>query len=155
VTKASHADQVKEIKKFFDRSTEVFTEKDSKYTPNKGTYTVSQHVAHVAQAIDWFIDGAFRKEGFDANFERMNSDIQKVSSLKKARAWMDKACNRAMKVLGSKSSAEMKKPIQGAIMKGEPRWAIMTAMNDHCAHHRGALTVYARLLGRVPPMPYM
>jgi uncharacterized damage-inducible protein DinB len=25
---------------------------------------------------------------------------------------------------------------------------------EHTAHHRGALTVYSRLLGKVPPMPY-
>jgi hypothetical protein len=25
---------------------------------------------------------------------------------------------------------------------------------DHTAHHRGALTVYSRLLGKVPKMPY-
>ncbi len=36
-----------------------------------------------------------------------------------------------------------------------PRFAIFSAITDHTAHHRGALTVYARLKGIVPPMPYM
>jgi uncharacterized damage-inducible protein DinB len=27
-------------------------------------------------------------------------------------------------------------------------------MVEHTAHHRGALTVYSRLLGKVPLMPY-
>jgi uncharacterized damage-inducible protein DinB len=27
-------------------------------------------------------------------------------------------------------------------------------MVEHTAHHRGALTVYSRKLGKVPPMPY-
>jgi uncharacterized damage-inducible protein DinB len=49
----------------------------------------------------------------------------------------------------------MKKPITGALMAGEPRTEMLVAFNDHFAHHRGALSVYARLLGRVPPMPYM
>jgi uncharacterized damage-inducible protein DinB len=40
-------------------------------------------------------------------------------------------------------------------MGGLPRYAIVSALTDHTAHHRGALTVYARLLGLVPPMPYM
>jgi uncharacterized damage-inducible protein DinB len=40
-------------------------------------------------------------------------------------------------------------------MGGVPRFAITNALTDHTAHHRGALTVYARLLGLVPPMPYM
>jgi uncharacterized damage-inducible protein DinB len=33
--------------------------------------------------------------------------------------------------------------------------AIFRAITDHTAHHRGALTVYARTQGIVPPMPYM
>jgi uncharacterized damage-inducible protein DinB len=41
------------------------------------------------------------------------------------------------------------------VMGGAPRIAIVGAIADHTAHHRGALTVYARLLGVVPPMPYM
>ena len=43
----------------------------------------------------------------------------------------------------------------GPIMGGDPRFVIFGALTDHTAHHRGALTVYARLLGKVPPMPYM
>ena len=43
----------------------------------------------------------------------------------------------------------------GPIMGGQPRLAIFGALTDHSAHHRGALTVYSRLLGKVPPMPYM
>jgi uncharacterized damage-inducible protein DinB len=39
-------------------------------------------------------------------------------------------------------------------MGGVPRMAIFGAITDHTAHHRGALTVYARLAGAVPPMPY-
>ena len=33
--------------------------------------------------------------------------------------------------------------------------AIFSGITDHTAHHRGALTVYARVQGIVPPMPYM
>ena len=43
----------------------------------------------------------------------------------------------------------------GPIMGGLPRLAVFGALTDHTAHHRGALSVYARLLGKVPPMPYM
>ena len=32
---------------------------------------------------------------------------------------------------------------------------VVSAITDHTAHHRGALTVYARVSGLVPPMPYM
>ena len=155
MSKTGFAEEVKSLKQFFDKSTKVFGEKDSAFAPKKGVYTVAQHVAHIAQAIDWFIVGAFRKEGFEVDFQKMDREVRKVTSLKKARAWMNKACTKAMKVLSSNSAAEMKKPITGPLMTGEPRSAIMVAMTDHTAHHRGALTVYARLLDRVPPMPYM
>jgi uncharacterized damage-inducible protein DinB len=147
--------EVKSLKQFFDKSTGVFLEKDSGFAPKDGMFTVAQHVAHAAQAIDWFIVGAFRKEGFDTDFPRMEQEVRNAKSLKKARAWMDDACKRAMAVLKTKSPADMKKKITGALMTGEPRSAIMPAMTDHTAHHRGALTIYARLLGRVPPMPYV
>jgi uncharacterized damage-inducible protein DinB len=40
-------------------------------------------------------------------------------------------------------------------MGGLPKKSIFGGITDHTAHHRGALTVYARLKGIVPPMPYM
>jgi len=39
-------------------------------------------------------------------------------------------------------------------MGGRPLFEIIGAMVEHTAHHRGALAVYTRLLGKVPPMPY-
>ena len=42
----------------------------------------------------------------------------------------------------------------GPIMGGVPREAFVNGLADHTAHHRGALTVYSRLLGKVPDMPY-
>ena len=30
--------------------------------------TVAQQVAHAAQTLDWFVEGAARPEGFDLNF---------------------------------------------------------------------------------------
>jgi uncharacterized damage-inducible protein DinB len=42
----------------------------------------------------------------------------------------------------------------GPVLGGAPRSAILAAMGDHTAHHRGALTVYARLRGKTPAMPY-
>jgi len=44
---------------------------------------------------------------------------------------------------------------EGPVLGGAPRIAIVSGITDHTAHHRGALTVYARLSGKVPPMPYM
>ena len=44
---------------------------------------------------------------------------------------------------------------EGPVMGGAPRLAIVNAITDHTAHHRGTLTVYSRLRGHTPAMPYM
>ncbi len=49
---------------YFDRSTAALTEEDATFTPTEGTFTAAQQVAHAAQTIDWFVDGAFLPDGF-------------------------------------------------------------------------------------------
>lgn len=148
--------QLKETKTYFDRSTRCLTEEDSAFAPAQGTWTVAQQVAHAAQTVDWFVEGAFRPEGFDMDWDKLTDQINRVTSLTAARAWLDAAFSRAAQVIGSRSAEELAQPLppQG-IMDGAPRGAIVGALVDHTAHHRGALTVYTRLLGRVPAMPYM
>jgi len=141
---------------FFNRSTRELTETLSGYAPAPGMMTVAQMVAHVAQTIDWFVEGAFRPEGFDMDFEAAMKATNAVESLADARAWFEKAVASATSTLGEKSDAELLEPLPaGPIMGGLPRMAILGAITDHTAHHRGALTVYARLNQIVPPMPYM
>ena len=84
----------------------------------------------------------------------MKREILKVKSLKAARGWMKRACAKFVRVLRPKSDEEMDAPMPGPPAPGAPRTWILSSMRDHAAHHRGALTVYARLLGRVSPAPY-
>jgi len=148
--------ELRSIKDFFDRSTRCLTEEDSSFAPVEGTWTVAQHVAHAAQTVDWFVEGAFRPEGFDTDWEKLGAEVARVKSLAEARAWMDAAIARAIEFLGARTPEELAQPLpEGEIMGGAPRFAIVSAISDHTAHHRGALTVYARLRGHVPAMPYM
>lgn len=141
---------------FFNRSTRNLTEDQSTLAPADGMMTAAQQVAHAAQTIDWFITGAFRPEGFDTDWESHAKVVHGYSSLKAARAWFDKAVTDAKQTIGAKSDDELLTPLPpGPIMGGAPRFAIFSAITDHTAHHRGALTVYARTAGIVPPMPYM
>jgi uncharacterized damage-inducible protein DinB len=79
-----------------------------------------------------------------------------VTSLSAARAWVERACAAAKAGIEAHSDADwMAQLAPGPIMGGQPRFVIFGALTDHSAHHRGALTVYSRLLGKVPPMPYM
>ena len=140
---------------FFNRSTRNLTEEQSTVAPVPGMMTAAQQVAHAAQTIDWFIEGAFRPEGFDTDFDAHAKALAPFTSLAKARGWFEKAVSDAKATLASKSDAELLAPIApGPIMGSAPRMAIVSAITDHTAHHRGALTVYARLSGIVPPMPY-
>ena len=148
--------QLMASKEWFDRSSRCLTEADSKAVPAAGQLTAAQQVAHVAQTVDWFIEGAFRPEGFDMDFEAMASEYLEVESLAQAREWLDRSFAHAAEVIGSKSMEELSVPLpEGPVMGGAPRMAIVGAIQDHTAHHRGALTVYSRLCGHVPAMPYM
>ncbi len=146
---------VKQSLQFLSRTCSVFHEDDAEYAPTPGQFTVAQHVAHVAQTIDWFIEGGFRTEGFDLDFATHQKSVRECSTLPEAMAWLAKAVDNAVAVLDSKTAEEMMHPIAaGPIMGGEPRATIVAAIAEHTAHHRGSLAVYARLLGYAPPMPY-
>jgi len=144
------------MQEYFDRSTRVLDESDAAYAPSEGMFTVAAVVAHVAQTIDWFVTGAFAEAGFDMDFERMDKEVRGVASLADARAWFAKSMAAAKTAVDERSMEEWSTPLPpGPIMGGLPRFSIFGALTDHTAHHRGALTVYSRLLGKVPPMPYM
>jgi len=140
---------------FFNRSTSALEESDSQFRPAPDMMTVAQHVAHAAQTIEWFLDGATHPKGFDLNFEEHARGLAEVRSLKEARHRLDNAFARAVDFLRGKTPDELARPLPpGPIMGERPVFEIIGAMAEHTAHHRGALTVYTRLLGKVPPMPY-
>ena len=148
--------QVAAMKEYFDRSTRALEEADSAFAPKEGMYTAAQLVAHVAQTVDWFIQGAFAPGGFSMDFEGLDKEVRKATSLAAARAWMERACAGARAAIDKHSDQAWAEPLPpGPVMGGLPRLAVFGAMMDHTAHHRGALSVYTRLLGKVPPMPYM
>ena len=146
---------IKQALQFFSRTCSVFVEEDSTYAPDPGQFTVSQQVAHVAQTINWFMEGGFRDEGFDLDFGAHHTAVRQFTSLKDAFIFLAQAVDNAAALLESKTQEELMMPIPaGPIMPGEPRAAIVGAIVEHTAHHRGSLAVYARLKGYSPPMPY-
>jgi len=151
----SIANQLLASKEFFERSTRVLEEADSEFRPREGMMTVAQQVAHTAQTLDWFIEGASRPEGFDLDFEKHAKALAGVTSLASARQALEKAYATAIHFLRSAGPEDLAKPLPpGPVMGGQPVSDIVWAMVEHTAHHRGALTVYSRMLGKVPPMPY-
>ena len=150
-----YANQLLASQDFFGRSTRVLDEADSGFRPLEGMMTVAQQVAHVAHTLDWFIKGASQPEGFDLDFAKQASALEAVTSLTVARQKLDAAYAGAIHFLRSASPADLARPLPpGPVMGGQPISDLVWAMVEHTAHHRGALTVYSRLLEKVPPMPY-
>jgi len=146
-------------KEFLDRATSALTEEDSAFKPDDDAFTVAQQMAHIGMVIDWFIEGGFG-EGFTLNEEGTipghQEALQEVTSLESARALCTKNFDSAIKTIASKTPEDLFEMMaDNAVMGVAPRMAIIDALEDHTAHHRGSLSVYTRMLGKVPPMPYM
>jgi uncharacterized damage-inducible protein DinB len=149
------AKQLLASQEFFNRSTRVLDETDSGFRPQSETMTVAQQVAHTAQTLDWFIEGASRAEGFDLDFEKLAKELENVTSVAAARQMLATAYANAIDFIRSRSSEDFAQLLPpGPVMGGQPVSDIVWGMVEHTAHHRGALTVYSRLLGKVPVMPY-
>jgi uncharacterized damage-inducible protein DinB len=147
--------QLNNIKEYFERSTRLLEEEHSTYAPQDGLFTVVGHIAHSAQTIEWFFDSAFGTE-WNMDWAAMDKAVRTVTSLAEARAWFDRAISHAIEVAEAHTAAEWESPFKPNPIMGEiPRHSIVSAVLDHTAHHRGALTVYQRLLGITPLMPYM
>lgn len=141
--------------KFFTTGTGCFDEADSNFAPEGDLYTVAAHVEHAAKTIDWFVEGMFSPSAFDLDFEAQIARDKACTSLSEARVHFERAVSNACEILGSRSDEELMAPLAENPIFGQiPRLAVLDGLVDHTAHHRGALAVYARLVGKVPAMPY-
>ncbi len=132
----------------------IFEEGDAGFAPQPELYTVAGHIAHAADSVEWFVEGAFG-EGWNMDFEGLIAAARAVETLEEAIAWLDRAFDTAIATFKGASDEDLAAPIPDErIMRGACRAAIVPQIVDHTAHHRGALTVYVRLLGKVPKMMY-
>lgn len=140
--------------RFFERSIRCLEEEHSGFRATPDTMTVAEQVAHVAHTADWFREGVFQNQ-WDMDFESQMSKLSQVKSLAAARSELQAAWGRMVAVVESSSVEHLAAVMpDNPILPGLPRVHAVSALVDHSAHHRGALAVYARLLGRVPEMPY-
>jgi uncharacterized damage-inducible protein DinB len=153
-----HGAWIGKMQEFFERSTRCLMEADSAFSPAPGMYTAAAQMAHVAMTIDWFADAAFLGNPFDMDFQKYEDQARAVTSVSKARTMVKASFDRLAKLASAVMPQEMTSPVIPAdspILPGASRVVILSAIEEHTAHHRGALTVYSRLLGRTPAMPYM
>ena len=146
--------QLKTSHKYMKSTVSIFEEDDAGFAPQPELYSVAGHIAHAADSVEWFVEGAFGK-GWNLDFEGLIAAARAVETLEEANAWLDRAFEKAIATFESASDEDLAAAIvDERIMGGAPRASIVGPIVDHTAHHRGALTVYARLLGKVSPMPY-
>lgn len=146
---------LKSTQKFFNTTIRCFEEADGGFAPKPEMMSVTAQVAHVAHTLDWFVEGAFGA-GWSMDFEAAERECRAVKTLSEAKQWLDRAFAGLIRTVENASPQELAEPLKDERILGpSPRSAIVGAVVDHTAHHRGSLAVYARLLGKVPPMPYM
>lgn len=152
--KAEALYEIEATAKFFDRSTRCLTEEDSGFRPTPEMMTVAGQVAHAAQTIDWFREGGL-SDNWQMDFEAAAGETAKIDSLATARTWMADAWGRLRQAVEASSNEELAAILpDNPILPGRPRYHTIEGIVDHTGHHRGALSVYARLLGKTPDMPY-
>jgi hypothetical protein len=88
-------DTLERMREYFNRSTRPLGEEHSKFAPSEGVFTVAGQVAHVAQTVEWFFGAAFGDE-WQMDFEALDRQTHSVTSLAEARAWFEKAVERAI-----------------------------------------------------------
>jgi len=140
----------------FLNSTYALEEADSGFRPTEDLMTVAQQFRHTWMTVKWFTDAAFTGKGFDMSFEEFERETKKASSLTEERDRLKAVFNQSLDLWGTLTDEQIMELMpDNPILGSAPKLALVTACHDHTAHHRGALTVYTRLLGKVPPMPYM
>jgi len=131
-----------------------FQPEDENFRPTPEMMTVAQQIRHIALTIHWFEEGAFGG-GFDMDFAKMEEECQKPWTLDEAVALLSQTYEEFIHRLQNLDDKEFLTLLpDNSIMGKVPRFAAILANNEHTAHHRGALTVYIRLLGRTPSFVY-
>lgn len=132
----------------------AFESKDGDYQPTPEMMSAAQVIRHIAQTTRWFLEGAYGK-GFDMDFAKMEAENKQPCTLEEALASLNRAFDDFIACINRLTEEEFTAPLPSNPIFGEiPCFALIYANSDHTAHHRGALAVYLRLLGKIPPMIY-
>lgn len=141
-------------RKFLGNLLKAFEPNDGDFRPTPEMMSAAQVIRHIAQTTRWFMEGAYGK-GFEMDFEKFEAESKKPCTLEEALAALNQAYDDFLTCLDRLTEEDFTAPLPPNPIFGEiPRFAVIYANSDHTAHHRGALAVYLRLLGKKPPMIY-
>ncbi|AKQ66816.1 hypothetical protein A176_003728 [Myxococcus hansupus] len=167
-------------RQFFHRTLACFRDEDATFRVTQESMTAAGQVLHAAAAIEYFLSGLFgafegwstmsrRQQGFadmswaqsaNTSPEERNAatEVEEAGrSLRKAAELFDRSMDSASEMFGGRTMEELTQP---SLLPNPlfPPWFtaahVFELMLDHTAHHRGALTQYARGLGLEPKIPY-
>lgn len=173
----SHAiiNQVNKHKEFFNRTISCFSEEDAGFQPRQDMLSVVGHINHVTAGMELMLSGIFKEfkrfQGRQyvskrpgSNWSEWNMEWTKTSnqdprqedrSLSTARKAFNETMDIVQEVFVNLSAEELMKPFSANPMRLVMPWAVLqVGIFDHTAHHRGALSSYARLCGKEPKIPY-
>lgn len=179
-----YVEKVNDHKRYFHRIVQIFDESESNFRPSEELLSVSGQILHVALSIEYFLSGMFGKyEGFgplsgrEYGFVDMNwielADERNLhlaldpvewpkscvasTSIAESMKLFDEAMEKAAEFIGAMSPEEFTAAQLPENPIYDPNFYypdILELMNDHTAHHRGSLVIYAHLLGKEPRIPY-
>lgn len=169
---------------FFLRATAVFDEQDADFRPAAGMLSVVEHIHHATAALELFVSQYFGRFGHTKRIEHhsFRQGRRWLSALPELGfadvSWLEQAATYQAAVERETLSQALtalsqtfeyvatlfarldlvqlqqplgENPVMPAYFTG---FDVAEFMFDHTAHHRGALSQYARLLGHEPKIPY-
>ncbi len=146
--------QMRKEEQFLHNIIDDFSTEQGDFAPAEGMMTVAQQIHHIAYTVDWFREGAFGA-GFNMDFEALEAEVRRPITLQEALGELKATYDAYVASLEPMSEQELMAPMAPNPIFGEaPKVAVLSAQADHTAHHRGALSVYLRLLGITPKMIY-
>lgn len=162
-------------REFFRRALSCFSEADAGYRPRPDMLSVVGHIHHTTASIELMLSGilrafprfadrryASRRPGMDwqdwgmewvqrANRDNVLADLTLATALRA----FDETMDIVGEVFGALTAEELQQPLADNPMRLPSAFAVLYfGIFDHTAHHRGALSQYARLLGKEPRIPY-
>ena len=140
--------------KYLSKILRDFEEEHADFRPADGMMTVAQQIRHIAATVSWFRKGAFGA-GFDMDFGKLEAKNLAPTTLGEAMKKLDATYDAYAAFLEPLDEGELMAPMAPNPIFGEaPKMLVLIAGGDHTAHHRGALSVYLRLVGVKPAMIY-
>ena len=103
----------------------IFAEEDAGFAPSPNSTPSPAHIAHAADSVEWFVDGAFG-EGWNMAFEGLIAAARAVETLEEAVAWLDRAFEKVIATFPAASDEDLAAPIRDdRIMPGSSRSAVV------------------------------